>query len=359
MKKSVKSFFLALVAFVAVLGLVACSNSSSKSESASKDSTVTIKTSTGDTEVPSNPKKIVVLDYGVADTLRALGKEDSIVGMPTDSLPSYLSDLKDKKGITDVGNLKEVDLEKVAELEPDLIILSGRTQGQMDEFKKIAPTVFFETSTTDYWSSVKTNIQELAKVFGDDAVKTANSKIAEIDKIVETAQEANKDTQLTTLTVMLNEGNMAGISPEGRFSFIYNSLGFKPTSLEIPNEQRGGGRGGQKGKDGEKKEGDKQEANKDQQGGQQRGGGSHGSSLSFESVSQVNPDIIFVVDRTLAIGGDDTQNSDILNNALLQETSAGQNSRIITLTPDLWYLSGGGLESTKLMFEEVAKYAGQ
>lgn len=35
---------------------------------------------------------------------------------------------------------------------------------------------------------------------------------------------------------MLNEGNMAGVSPEGRFSFIYNILGFKPTSLEIPNE---------------------------------------------------------------------------------------------------------------------------
>ncbi|KXT74430.1 Iron compound ABC uptake transporter permease protein PiuB [Streptococcus sp. DD10] len=89
-----------------------------------------------------------------------------------------------------------------------------------------------------------------------------------------------------------------------------------------------------------------------------KGGGNHGSSLSFESVSQVNPDLIFVVDRTLAIGGDDTQNSDILNNSLLQATNAGKNKKIVTLTPDLWYLSGGGLESTKLMFEEVAKYAG-
>ena len=73
----------------------------------------------------------------------------------------------------------------------------------------------------------------------------------------------------------------------------------------------------------------------------------------------INPDFIFVIDRTLAIGGDDTQNSDILNNSLLQETNAGKNGHIVTLTPDLWYLSGGGLESTKLMFEEVSKYAGQ
>lgn len=45
---------------------------------------------------------------------------------------------------------------------------------------------------------------------------------------------------------MLNEGNIAGVSPEGRFSFIYNSLGFKPTSLEIPNETHGGGKQGKK-----------------------------------------------------------------------------------------------------------------
>lgn len=325
MKK--RKLLLALVAFVSVLTLVACSNGSEKNSSSSQEKTVTIKTSTGNSKVPKNPKKIVVLDYGVADTIRALGKEDSIVGLPTDSLPSYLSDFKNKKGITNVGNLKEVNLEKIAELEPDLIILSGRTQSQMEEFKKIAPTIYFETSTKDYWSSVKTNIQELAKVFGDESEETAKTKISEIDQIVKKAQEANKDTQSTALTVMLNEGNLAGVSPEGRFSFIYNSLGFKPTSLEIPNESNGGA--------------------------------NHGFSLSFESVNQVNPDFIFVVDRTLAIGGDDTQNSDILNNSLLQETNAGKNGHIVTLTSDLWYLSGGGLESTKLMFEEVAKYAGQ
>ena len=290
MKK--RKLFLALVALVSVLTLVACSNGSGKDSSATQEKTVTIKTSTGNNKVPKNPKKIVVLDYGVADTIRALGKEDSIVGLPIDRLPSYLSDFKNKKVITNVGNLKEVNLEKIAELEPDLIILSNRTQGQMEEFKKIAKT-----------------------------------KLSEIDQIVKKAQEANKDTQSTTLTVMLNEGNIAGVSPEGRFSFIYNSLGFKPTSLEIPNETHGGGKQGKKGKD---------EKNEKKASKEQKGGGYHLFSLSFESVNQVNPDFIFVIDRTLAIGG-----------------------HIVTLTSDLWYLSGGGLESTKLIFEEASKYAGQ
>ena len=96
---------------------------------------------------------------------------------------------------------------------------------------------------------MKTNIQELAKVFGDKAEETAKTKLSEIDQIVKKAQEANKDTQSTTLTVMLNEGKEPGALLEGRFSFIYNSLGFKPTSLEIPNETHGGGKQGKKGKD--------------------------------------------------------------------------------------------------------------
>ncbi|HFI0665327.1 TPA: siderophore ABC transporter substrate-binding protein [Streptococcus suis] len=317
-----KRITLAFLALFSIIALAACSSA----EQVSTFQDITIQTSTGETTVPSNPQKIVVLDYGVADSLRALGKEDTIVGMPKDSLPTYLKDLKDKKEITNVGNLREVNLETVAELEPDLIILSSRTQDQQAEFEKIAPAIYFENSTSDYLNSVKTNATELAKLFGDEVVKEAESKLADIDTLVQTAQDKNKDTQLTTLTVLLNEGSMAGIAPDGRYSFIYKTLGFQPTNLKLEENTQG------------------------------NQGRSHGSSLSLESVSQINPDIIFVVDRTLAIGGDDTQNSDILNNALIQETNAGKNKKIITLTPDLWYLSGGGLESTKLMFEEVVAH---
>lgn len=317
-----KRITLAFLALFSIIALAACSSA----EQVSTSQDITIQTSTGETTVPSNPQKIVVLDYGVADSLRALGKEDTIVGMPKDSLPTYLKDLKDKKEITNVGNLREVNLETVAELEPDLIILSSRTQDQQAEFEKIAPAIYFENSTSDYLNSVKTNATELAKLFGDEVVKEAESKLADIDTLVQTAQDKNKDTQLTTLTVLLNEGSMAGIAPDGRYSFIYKTLDFQPTDLKLEENTQG------------------------------NQGRSHGSSLSLESVSQINPDIIFVVDRTLAIGGDDTQNSDILNNALIQETNAGKNKKIITLTPDLWYLSGGGLESTKLMFEEVVAH---
>lgn len=63
---------------------------------------------------------------------------------------------------------------------------------------------------------------------------------------------------------------------------------------------------------------------------------------------------MFVVDRTKAIGGDDT-NDNVENNELVKQTNAGKNGKVITLQPDVWYLSGGGLESTHLMIEDVQK----
>lgn len=81
----------------------------------------------------------------------------------------------------------------------------------------------------------------------------------------------------------------------------------------------------------------------------------NGQEVSFESVKEINPDILFVINRTLAIGGDNSSNDGVLENALIAETPAAKNGKIIQLTPDLWYLSGGGLESTKLMIEDIQK----
>ncbi|MFZ4355315.1 iron ABC transporter substrate-binding protein, partial [Enterococcus gallinarum] len=39
----------------------------------------------------------------------------------------------------------------------------------------------------------------------------------------------------------------------------------------------------------------------------------------------------------------------------IQKTDAGKNDKVIMLQPDVWYLSGGGLESMHLMIEDVKK----
>ena len=324
MKQNTKTLLLSLFTAIAVVLLAACGankqSNSKTTNSSSASSEVTIKTANGDVKVPTNPKKIVTLDLGAADTIRALGKESSIVGMPKKTLPAYLKNLP--SSIKNVGSMKEPDMEAIAALKPDLIIASGRTAQYVKKLKEIAPTVLFQTDNKDYWSSSKKNILSLASIFGEDGTKKAKSELAKLDKEIQTVVAANEKSNKNALAMMLNEGAMSAFGAKSRFAFLYSTLKFKPTDAKIKESR-------------------------------------HGQEVSFESIKQINPDIIFVLNRTLAISGDNSANKDLLNNSLIQETNAAKNKTIVNLTSDLWYLSGGGLESTKLMIENVKNVAGK
>lgn len=75
--------------------------------------------------------------------------------------------------------------------------------------------------------------------------------------------------------------------------------------------------------------------------------------LVLKVVSELNPDVLFVLNRTLAIGGDNSKADALMKNELIQATNAVKNNKVVNLTSDLWYLSGGGLESTKLMLQDL------
>lgn len=324
MKQNTKTLLLSLFTAIAVVLLAACGankqSNSKTTNSSSASSEVTVKTANGNVKVPTNPKKIVTLDLGAADTIRALGKESSIVGMPKKTLPAYLKNLP--SSIKNVGSMKEPDMEAIAALKPDLIIASGRTAQYVKKLKEIAPTVLFQTDNKDYWGSTKKNILSLASIFGEDGTKKAKSELATLDKEIQTVAVANEKSNKKALAMMLNEGAMSAFGAKSRFAFLYSTLKFRPTDAKIKESR-------------------------------------HGQEVSFESIKQINPDIIFVLNRTLAIGGDNSANKDLLNNSLIQETNAAKNKTIVNLTSDLWYLSGGGLESTKLMIENVKNVAGK
>ena len=77
-------------------------------------------------------------------------------------------------------------------------------------------------------------------------------------------------------------------------------------------------------------------------------------NVSFEYVLELNPDILYVIDRTAAIGEGSTAEQ-LIENRLVEQTSAYENDKIFYLDPDYWYLSGGGLISVSEMVREVAE----
>ncbi|MBT2444622.1 iron-siderophore ABC transporter substrate-binding protein [Streptomyces sp. ISL-36] len=97
----------------------------------------------GRTELKAAPKRVVVLDVGELDNVVSLGIKP--VGYAPaegdDGIPAYLK--KDAGTPKSVGTINNLNLEAIANLEPDLILGSQlRAADKYDELSKIAPTVF-------------------------------------------------------------------------------------------------------------------------------------------------------------------------------------------------------------------------
>lgn len=128
-----------------------------------------VEHATGETEVPQEPKRIVVLDTGELDSVMSLGVKpvgavEAVEGL---GLPSYL---KNVEGIENVGTIEQPNLEKIATLEPDLILSSRLRHEQIyDQLSQIAPTVFTETTGVTW----KQNFMKHAEAMGktDEAKK--------------------------------------------------------------------------------------------------------------------------------------------------------------------------------------------
>ncbi|MEU2544658.1 iron-siderophore ABC transporter substrate-binding protein [Streptomyces roseolus] len=97
----------------------------------------------GKSEIKAAPKRVVVLDVGELDNVVSLGVQP--VGYAPsegdDGIPGYLA--KDAGSPQSVGTINNLNLEAIANLQPDLILGSQlRAADKYDELSKIAPTVF-------------------------------------------------------------------------------------------------------------------------------------------------------------------------------------------------------------------------
>ncbi|MFD4294372.1 ABC transporter substrate-binding protein [Rhodococcus sp. NPDC058505] len=128
----------------------------------------TVDHALGSTEIPAAPQRIVALDTSYSDAVLLL--ETDLVGYVTyrtDGLPDYLGDARATYAAdaVPVGPLTTPSLEKIAELQPDLIVSAKVRHGEIyNQLSKIAPTVMSET-TGPTW---KDNIRLLGTALGKE-----------------------------------------------------------------------------------------------------------------------------------------------------------------------------------------------
>lgn len=256
-------------------------------------------------------ERIATFDLGSLDTLDALGASEQVVGIPKQVLPDYLSKYNDD-AYTDLGGLRDPNLEAVAESEPTLILYTGRQGDWEAELEEIAPLLNTSLQSDDYLAAFDENVRQIASKI--DANERAEEALEELHTDIEYQRQA-LDEILRVLVVTHNDGNL-GLNTH---PVVHEVLGIK--TLEMPDSVTS----------------------------VQRGNRTF-TPLTMEAIGEINPDVLLVVDRSAAIGNDavDTQ--------ALEQTLSGagaSETRLVVLTPALWYLSGGGLQSLKLQIDEV------
>ncbi|WP_149826590.1 ABC transporter substrate-binding protein [Streptomyces tailanensis] len=317
----------ALLAVVLGTGvLAACGNDDSTTMTdttqAGADSAAfprTLKTVMGDVKIPSQPKKVVVLDTGELDDVTLLGVDPVGAVAPhfktEGGFPTYLE--ADLKNTTDVGPLLEPNLEKIASLKPDLILSSKvRHEKVYDKLSAIAPTVFTET-TGGVW---KENLKVHAEALGLE--DEAEAKLKEYETQAQALGEAieKKDGAMPTVSVVRFVAGPTRLYASNSYSgVVLDDIGFERPKSQVSD--------------------DPAVTMKD---------------VSPEEIDQADADLIFV---TTADTPDKTQQKQVTSNPVWKDLPAVKGDKVFEVPDETW-MSGIGVQAAEEMLADVAKATG-
>ncbi|MGL5328070.1 MAG: siderophore ABC transporter substrate-binding protein [Peptostreptococcaceae bacterium] len=307
----------ALISGLVVVGLIGgalvFSNGEKEEAKGNNKEMVTIEHAVGTTKVEEEPERIVVFDYAALDAIQTLGV-DGVVGVPQSStIPEYLNEYAGSE-YANIGGLKEPDLEKINELDPDLIIINGRQHSFYDKLSEIAPTISMGKEDGKYMESTTRNLNYLGDIFNKEEevakkFEEINAKIDEINKEV-------KDNKYVATTLMASDGELSVFGADSRFGMIYNELGFENTDENIQNAD-------------------------------------HGQGVSYEYIASQDTDFMFVIDKSVISSDKQSPAQELLNNDLVNSTKVAKEGNIVYLDTLAWYLADGGFKSTNTMLDEV------
>ena len=174
------------------------------------------------------PKRIVILDdlYGeILDPLDITTPIGATTGQADsqDFSTLFEKQYKDKKVIL-VGWQQNPDLDKIAELKPDLILMTGEREDLYEDLSEIAPTVGYYINTNENWDYYETS-PKVAEIFDKRGeMKKDLDRVDAKEAVFEENVKAKFGSQkLMYLSVTDNEIRYYAY---GHFGYLYDTYKF-------------------------------------------------------------------------------------------------------------------------------------
>lgn len=279
---------------------------------------IVIEHNLGATTISHRPQRVAALDMNEVDFLDQLNVP--ISGMVKDFVPHFLAKYKDTPEIADLGAIVQPNMEKIYALKPDLVLMTPLHANQYEELSQLAPTLHFDinyrNSRDHHVDTIKKHLVELGEIF--EKQELAQQKVAEIDAKVAEVRAVTKERSEKALVVMHNNGAFSSFGVESRYGFVFDVLGVKPASEKVET-------------------------------------GLHGQPISSEFISQADPDILYIIDRTAVMEGKPVIDAEHLANPLLRQTKAWKNDNVVFVDADAWYITSASITSLKIIIEDILK----
>ena len=242
MKKINLLYLLAILAIISGLLLYYLPDMTAGHNAESNQTSQTFKEKTivhdfGTTELKKAPKRIVILDNLYGEILDPL--DITPVGATTGQANSqefstlFKKQYKDAK-VVSVGWQGSPDLDKIAELKPDLILMTGEQEDLYEELSEIAPTVGYQINTDENWDYHETSLK-VAEIFDkrDEMKKDLDRVDARKAVFAENIKAKFGNQKLMYLRVTDNDIRYYAY---GHFGYLYDTYHFNRAETFNPDD---------------------------------------------------------------------------------------------------------------------------
>ncbi|WP_339067487.1 ABC transporter substrate-binding protein [Fusobacterium animalis] len=178
-------------------------------------------------------KKIIVTDPGVIEILFKIGGEKSIIAIAKTSRSKiHPSDKVDK--LVSIGNISNLNLEKVVEYKPDLIVVSSMMLRNVEAIKKMGYKVI--VSNASNLNGILDTISVAGIISGkkDEAEKLRKECLVKLEKI---EKENKKSSSKLKGAILFSTSPMTAFSEDSIPGDVLKHLGVINIAANVPGQR--------------------------------------------------------------------------------------------------------------------------